>query len=145
MALRSPDVIGSSVEKIKVVCPDHRAQRQQSLQSSHTLHWLCLCTSSWFFNSKRTRPSLLAAATSGSRVYCQERICSFLWRPKTSRNGVWVGQARSKSDSQCPFLPWTASTQAAAFLGHRGKVINSGSPERAPGTPAVSLGGVSTS
>lgn len=53
---------------------------------------------------------------------------------KTSRNGVWVGQAPSKGDSQCLFLPWTASTQAAAFLGHRGKVINSGPSEQAPGT-----------
>lgn len=47
---------------------------------------------SWFFNSKRTRPSLLAAATSESRVYCQERICSFLWRPKP--RGMGSGWAR---------------------------------------------------
>lgn len=37
---------------------------------------------------------------------------------KTSRNGVWVGQARSKGDPPCPFPPWIASTQAAAFLDH---------------------------
>lgn len=63
---------------------------------------------------------------------------------KTSRNGVWVGQALSEGDSQCPFSLDSKAMGSCIPGPLRGKVVNLGPLEQAPSTPSVPPGGVST-
>lgn len=90
------------------------------------------------------RTVFLGSSNVGEQCVLPGEDLLFPLEAKTSRNGVWVGQALSEGDSQCPFPGQQGHGQLHSWAPE-GKVVNLGPLEQAPSLPSVPPGGVSTS